>query len=73
MKRHERFDLSYSEWEHLIDEWILDKRNRKILKEFLLDNVSMKSLASEYNLSKQAIQKIIYKSEDKLFSKVANK
>lgn len=32
-------DLSRSEWEYLIDEWIFSERDRYIIKRKLLDNI----------------------------------
>ena len=31
-EKEDSFNLSYSQIEHLIDEWILNERNRKIIK-----------------------------------------
>lgn len=63
-------DISRSELEHLIDEWIIGKnseRDRKILKRRLLDGICYEPLAEEFDLSVQQIKNIIYKSQNKLF------
>lgn len=44
-------DLSYSEWSHLIDEWILNERDRKLIKRRLLDGIGFEQLAEEFYLS----------------------
>jgi hypothetical protein len=44
-------DLSYSEWVHLIDEWILNERDRKLIKRRLLDGIGFEQLAEEFYLS----------------------
>lgn len=44
-------DLSYSEWTHLIDEWILNERDRKLIKRRLLDGIGFEQLAEEFYLS----------------------
>lgn len=54
------FNLSYSQWENLIDEWILDERNRKILKRKLLDNITFENLAEEMEMSARQIQYIVH-------------
>lgn len=72
MKSHGGFDLSTSEWAELIDEWIFSKRDREILKKWLIDDISSKKLQEDYNLSQKGIEAIIYKSEKIIFSK-ANK
>lgn len=44
-------DLSYSEWVHLIDEWILNERDRRLIKRRLLDGIGFEQLAEEFFLS----------------------
>lgn len=63
-------NLSRSEIEILVDEWIVGKnaeRNRKILKRRLLDGVKYEALAEEFDLSVRQTKNIIYKAEEKLF------
>lgn len=63
-------NLSRSEIEFLVDEWIVGKnaeRNRKILKRRLLDGVKYEALAEEFDLSVRQTKNIIYKAEEKLF------
>ncbi len=60
------FNKSRSEIEHLIDEWIFNERNRKILKRRLCDGVTYERLAEEFELSTQQIKSIVYKSQDVL-------
>lgn len=65
----EKYNLSRSEWERLIDEWIVGRnaeRNRKILKRRLLDGVTYERLAEEFDMSMQNICSIIYKCQDKV-------
>lgn len=52
-----------SEWEHLIDEWIIganSERNRKLVKRRLLDGVRFEPLAEEFDLSVQRTKDIFY-------------
>jgi DNA-directed RNA polymerase specialized sigma24 family protein len=60
-------DLSRTEISNAIDEWILNERDRKILKRRLLDGVCYEPLAEEFDLSVRHIKTIVYKCEDKLF------
>ena len=71
--KHNLEGISYSELEHLIDEWILNERDRKILKRRLLDGVIFESLSFEFDLSVRHVKTIVYKSEDKLFRHIAVK
>lgn len=70
MKKMNTVDLSRSEWEHLIDEWILSEKDRAIIKRRLLDGLTFEQLANEFNYSTQNIQRIIYKGTAKLFKKI---
>lgn len=70
MKMPNNIDIPRSEWERLIDEWIFNERDRAILKRRLLDGKTFEQLAEEFDLSTQNIQRIIYKSQNKLFFKI---
>ena len=63
-------NLPRSEIEYLIDEWIRNERNRQILKRRLLDGIVYDKLAEEFDLSVRQVKTIVYKEENKLFSKV---
>lgn len=60
-------ELSRSEIEFLVDEWILNERDRKILKRRLIDGICYEPLAEEFQLSVRQIKSIVYKSEQKIF------
>ena len=64
-------DLSRTEIENLIDEWIVGSRNaqrdRMIIKSRLIDGLTYEKLAEKYELSVQSIKSIVYKCQDKLF------
>ena len=70
MKKINSIDLSRTEWEHLIDEWIFNERDRAILKRRLLDGLTFEQLANEFNYSTQNIQRIIYKGTARLLKKI---
>lgn len=60
-------DLSRSELEHLIDEWILNERDRRILKRRMIDGICYEPLAEEFDLSVQRVKTIVYKGQEKVF------
>lgn len=60
------YDLSRSDWERLIDEWIFKERDRAILKRRLLDGVCFEPLAEEFDLSVPQTKTIVYKATEKL-------
>ena len=54
--------LSRSQIIYLTDEWILNARDREIVKRKLIDGVTFEELAEEQHLSVQAVQRIVYKA-----------
>lgn len=64
------YDLSRTELERLIAEWIHSERDRKILSRRLLDGVCYEPLAEEFGLSVRQIKNIVYKNEKKLFKRI---
>ena len=65
----ENYDLSRSEWEKLIDEYIIGRnseRNRRMLKRRLLDGITYERLAEEFDMSVQNVCSTIYKCQDKV-------
>lgn len=60
-------DLSRTEIEHLIDEWIFNERDRDILKRRWLDGICFEPLAEEFNMSVRQVKNIVYKSESRVF------
>lgn len=67
MKFTDNADMSRSEWENLIDEWIFNERDRKLLKRRLLDGTCFELLAEEFELSTTQVKRIIYNLQNKLF------
>lgn len=63
-------DLSRSQIEYLIDEWIFNERDRNILKRRLLDGITFEKLAEEFDMSVRQIKSIVYKSGDRLYDKL---
>lgn len=59
-------DLSYSEWLHLIDEWVLNERDRRLVKRRMLDGIGYEQLAEEFFLSTQRTKAIVYSAIDKI-------
>ena len=70
MTKMENYDLSRSEWENLIDEYIFKERDRAILKRRLLDGVCFEPLAEEFDLSVQQTKTIVYKATEKLIKHI---
>jgi hypothetical protein len=67
LKKTESFDLSRSDWENLIDQWVFKERDRAMLKRRLLDGITYERLAEEFDMSTQNVCSTIYKCQDKVF------
>lgn len=70
MTKMENYNLSRSEWEKLIDEYIFKERDRAILKRRLLDGICYEPLAEEFDLSVQQTKTIVYKATEKLIKRL---
>lgn len=66
----DRFDISNSEIDYLIDQWIRNERDRAILKDRLINGMTFERLAEKHDMSVRQIQNIVYKSMDRLVSKI---
>lgn len=64
-------ELSISEVEHLIDEWIFNQRDRAILKRRLIDGITFEKLASEFDLSVIQVKRIVKKRQIELFKHIS--
>lgn len=63
-------DISNSEVERLIQEWIKSERDRAILYRRLIDGLTFEQLSSEFFLSVRQIKNIVYKNEQIIFKHV---
>lgn len=65
----EIIDLSRTEIEYLINEWIIGKngeRDRKLMKRRLIDGITYENLAEEFDLTTRQVKNICYKNMEKL-------
>ena len=62
----ERYNLSRSELQYIIDQWIFNERNRLILSDRLFNGTTYERLAEKYGLSTQQVKTIVYKAMDRL-------
>lgn len=60
-------EYSNSQINGVIDDYIHNERDRKILKRRLIDGVLYERLAEEFDLSVQRVKAIVYKGQDKIF------
>ena len=59
-------DLSKNEIEELIEQWIFNERNRKILCRRLIDGVHYDKLSEEFDLSVTQLKNIVYKNRSRI-------
>lgn len=62
-----KIELSRSTIESLIDEWILNERDRQILRRRMCDGVLFEPLAEEFHLSVQRVKAIVYKGKETIY------
>ena len=62
----ERYNLSRSELQYLIDQWIFNERHWMILADRLFNGTTYERLAEKYDLSTQQVKNIVYKAMDRL-------
>lgn len=65
-KNTERYNLSRSELQYLIDQWIFNERHRLILSDRIFNGTTYERLAEKYGLSTQQVKNIVYKAMDRL-------
>lgn len=65
-KNTERYNLSRSELQYLIDQWIFNERDRLILADRLFNGTTYERLSEKYGLSTQQVKNIVYKAMDRL-------
>lgn len=59
-------ELSRNEIENLITQWVMNERNRRILKRRLIDGVHFDKLAVEFELSETQVKNIVYKNRTRI-------
>ena len=65
-KNTDRYNLSRSELQYLIDQWIFNERDRLIVADRLFRSATYEQLAEKYDMSDRQIKNIVYKSIDRL-------
>lgn len=71
-KHQDKFNVSNSELSKMIDENIRGLkavRNRKILKDRLINGLLYREIADKYNLSIDRTQKIVYRLQEQIFKR----
>ena len=70
MKIPNNFDLSRTEWEHYINEFIFNEQHRQMLKLNLLDGWTYERIAEQFDMSSRQIARIIPKLQNQLFKHI---
>lgn len=66
----EEYNLCRAQWENLIDQWIFNETDRKILKRRLLDGIVFEDLAEEFGYSVVHIKNRVYRAQEQLFKRI---
>lgn len=64
-------NISRTEIEHLIREWIHNQRDRDVVSRRLLDGIVFEELADEFALSVTQVKTICYKAQQKLLQHIS--
>lgn len=70
MKIPNNIDLSRTQWEYYIDEFIFNEEHRKMLKRNLLDGKTYEQIAEEFDCSRDKIARLIPRLQNQLFKKI---
>lgn len=71
MKTQEIFDeMCREDWERLIDQWVHNEVDRKMLKRKYLDGICFEPLAEEFELSVNHCQARVKKAKLQLFKHI---
>ena len=63
-------NISVSQIEDIIDEWIKSEQDRKILKRKLIDGITYEQLAEEFDMSTRGIKYKVYKCKETLLKHI---
>ena len=66
MKTLDDLELSRTEIEFIIDEYIFNERDRQIMKRRLLDGVIFDRLGEEFDMDSDSVRNIYYKHRSKI-------
>lgn len=61
-------NISNTELQHIIEEWIKSERDRGIMKRRLIDGITIEKLAEEYDLSVKQVHRLAMKYSEYLYS-----
>lgn len=65
-KNTERYNLSRSELQHIIDQWIFNEMDRLILADRLLNGLTLENLSEKYDISVTSVKSRLYRAMDRL-------
>ena len=63
-------DISNSEIDAAIGEWIHNEKHRRVLHRRLVDGICFEPLAEEFDMSVAQIKRIVYKGSTTVFSHI---
>ena len=72
MRRNTINDIPNSLLIASINEWVKSERNRTLLIRRFIDGLTFEELSEEFNLSPQAVKKIVYDKGDKVLLRILN-
>lgn len=67
MRKLIEINITRSELEQRINEWVLHERDRRIMHRRLIDGICLEPLSEEFDISVRQLNRIIHKWENKIF------
>lgn len=65
-----KFNLSKSQIDVLIEEWIFNSKHREILRDRLFDGLTFERLAEKHDISVRQTKNIVYKCMERIVSHI---
>ena len=72
-KKMNDVELSRSELDHLIEQWIFSQRDRAVIRRRMFDGVTFEQLSDEFGLSVRQTKNIVYKSKEKIYKHIPSR
>lgn len=60
-------EISCSQMAHLIEEWVPNQRDRRIMYRRMIDGILFDDLAEEFDLSVRRVKTIVYKWQEVVY------
>ena len=71
MKDLSVYDISRTQVQNIINDWIFSRRDRMIMTLYYLDGLTYQQVANEVDMSERQVKNIVYKHEQVFFRELS--